>query len=140
MMNYVKTRDKNIAEQVASIKRKYESFNVIFNHLCLKATGILQPTARSDKYEVQIKYHLKEAPEIKILKPELVINFNGDKIPHVYSGNKLCLYRPKYSEFTFSDYISDTIIPWTSLWLYYYEVWHTTGEWLGGGEHPEPKK
>jgi len=22
------------------------------------------------------------------------------------------------------------------LWLYYYEVWHLTDEWLGGGEHP----
>ncbi|EKK00114.1 hypothetical protein RBSH_04450 [Rhodopirellula baltica SH28] len=23
------------------------------------------------------------------------------------------------------------------MWLMYYEFWHATGEWLGGGEHPE---
>ena len=34
----------------------------------------------------------------------------------------------------------ETIVPWASLWLYYYEVWHATGEWLGGGEHPIARK
>ena len=33
--------------------------------------------------------------------------------------------------------IANTIIPWTVEWLYYYELWQATGEWLGGGEHPE---
>ena len=33
-------------------------------------------------------------------------------------------------------WIADTILPWTSLWLYFYELWHATGQWLGGGEHP----
>jgi hypothetical protein len=41
--------------------------------------------------------------------------------------------------------LADTIIPLASLWLFYYEVWFATGEWLGGGEHPgehesDPKK
>ena len=31
--------------------------------------------------------------------------------------------------------ISNTIIPWTIEWLYFYELWLATGEWLGGGEH-----
>ena len=29
--------------------------------------------------------------------------------------------------------ISSTIIPWTSEWLYYYEIWLINGDWLGGG-------
>jgi len=33
--------------------------------------------------------------------------------------------------------VATTIVPWTSLWLRHYEVWHVTGEWWGGGEHPE---
>ncbi len=135
-----KVVDKNIAQQVASIKRKYGHFNVTYNHISLKATGELMPTARSGKYEIEIKYHLSHPPEIRVLKPELKENFKGEKIPHVYPGNKLCLFMPRYREFTYSDYLTDTIFPWPSLWLYHYEVWHTTGEWLGGGEHPEPKK
>jgi len=34
----------------------------------------------------------------------------------------------------------ETIVPWACLWLYYYEVWHTTGEWLGGGLHPSARR
>lgn len=37
----------------------------------------------------------------------------------------------------FFDGIANTIIPWTIEWLYYYELWLATGEWLGGGDHPE---
>ncbi len=104
-----------------------------------KAVGELKPTARSTIYTIEIRYNLSQPPKIQVLNPELTINFNGDKIPHVYPGNRLCLYRPKYNEFIYSDYISDTIVPWTSLWLYYYELWHITGEWKGGGEHPNLK-
>lgn len=135
-MSRLKRRDKNIAEQVAAIRSKHKSFRVTFNHFCLKAVGEIKPTARSGTYEVEIKYHLRKPPEIRVLKPELIVNFTGEEIPHVYPGKKLCLYRPRYSEFSFSDYLTDTIFPWTSLWLYHYEVWHTIGDWLGGGEHP----
>jgi hypothetical protein len=34
--------------------------------------------------------------------------------------------------------IANTLVPWTSEWLAYYEAWLTTGgEWLGGGVHDE---
>jgi hypothetical protein len=32
--------------------------------------------------------------------------------------------------------IAETIIPWTSEWLYFYELWVFTGEWHGGGHAP----
>lgn len=129
-------RDKTVIEQMASIKRNYINFNtrVVRNSLWIK--GELQPTSRSEIYTVEIIYHFKQRPIINILNPVLIKNFKGESIPHVYPGNKLCLYQPRYNEFKFSDFISDTIIPWISLWLYYYEVWHITGDWLGGGEHP----
>jgi hypothetical protein len=138
-MHYIKEKDKKIVEQAYSITNKYPAFNVQFDYQKLKVVGELQPTSRSGKYIVEIKYQLKQLPKIQVIEPKLVINYNGDKIPHVYLGNKLCLYRPKYNEFTDKNFISETIIPWTSLWLYYYEVWHITGEWLGGGEHPNVK-
>jgi len=30
-----------------------------------------------------------------------------------------------------------TILPWTSLWLHFYEIWLVTGVWHGGGEHSD---
>ena len=29
--------------------------------------------------------------------------------------------------------IATSIVSWLVLWLYYYEIWRVTGEWLGGG-------
>jgi hypothetical protein len=34
---------------------------------------------------------------------------------------------------------TETIVPWISEWLMYYELWLSTGEWLGGGIHPQKK-
>lgn len=130
-------RDKTIVQQVNAIKAKYSTWKVIFNAFQLKAVGIIQPTPRSEKYTVEIKFHLLKPIKIRVLNPILILNGIDPEIPHMYSQETLCLYMPKYSEFKRKDYISDTIIPWTYLWLYYYEVWHTTGEWKGGGEHPK---
>ena len=135
----LKIKDKTIAEQVGAIKSQYGNFYIHSGPSHLRVRGTLQPTARSDQYLVEIKYQLKKFPCIYVLQPTLVKNFKGDAIPHIYPGEKLCLHQPKYYEFRFSDLIANTIIPWTSLWLYYYEVWHVTGEWLGGGEHPTRK-
>ena len=62
---------------------------------------------------------------------------DGESIPHVFGDGTLCLFRFKYHEWNATMSIAETMIPWTALWLYYYEIWHATGEWLGGGEHAE---
>lgn len=136
MIYGLKIKDKTIIEQMSSIKRNYINFTTSGERNSLWIKGELQPTSRSDVYTVEIIYHFRKRPIVNILKPVLVKNFKGEDIPHVYPGDKLCLYQPKYNEFKFSDFLSATIVPWTSLWLYHYEVWHVTGDWLGGGEHP----
>lgn len=30
----------------------------------------------------------------------------------------------------------ETIVPWTSEWLYFYEIWLVTGEWYAGVIYP----
>jgi hypothetical protein len=43
---------------------------------------------------------------------------------------------PGSGEWTNRKLIATTIIPWLMLWLLYYELWHATGIWQGGGvEH-----
>lgn len=133
-------RDKTIAEQLSAMRIKYPQFETHFtSHSGLKVTGSLQPTSRSAAYDFVLKYNLTDSPKIKIVSPELKRNEKGEEAEHLYPNGYLCLYQPKYREFTRTDLLTDTIIPWTSLWLYHYEVWHLTGEWLGGGEHPKPK-
>jgi hypothetical protein len=58
-------------------------------------------------------------------------------LPHVYPLNTLCLFLGN-REWHESIPIADTLVPWASEWLLYYELWLATGEWLGGGEHPPP--
>jgi hypothetical protein len=47
----------------------------------------------------------------------------------------ICVHLPE--EWTPSSLIADTIMPWISQWLRFYEVWQQTGSWEGEGTHPE---
>ena len=102
--------------------------------------GDIQPTKNSAYYKIKIVYEVDQYPTITVLKPKLVLAKGKDKLPHVYSGNKLCLFSPEKNEWTPNKFIADTIIPWTSLWLFYYESWLYTGKWEGGGRHPNIKQ
>jgi hypothetical protein len=131
-------RNKTIAQQASALKFKFPEWDVNFDAVSLIATGRIKPTSRSNSYMVEIKYNIiqkKPLVEVKILDPILIKNEKEEEIPHMYSQESLCLFMPKYNEFKKTDLICDTIIPWTSLWVYYYEIWHTTGTWLGGGVH-----
>jgi hypothetical protein len=101
--------------------------------------GSITPTDGSRTYTINVEYRLNSHPSISVVDPPLRKRSDGEPIPHMYEGERLCLYRPKYREWTPQDYIAETIIPWAALWLYFYEVWRATGEWLGGGEHPPSK-
>jgi len=63
---------------------------------------------------------------------------DGYRIPHVYKGNRPCLYIPGAGEWGPDKYIAYTIVGWLSEWLYFYEVRHATGNWLGGGHELPP--
>jgi hypothetical protein len=86
------------------------------------------------------------SPELFVLEPNLLMLADGRKPPHIYpnsgKGTKLCLWLPYASDWTPHMNFGDTYIPWTAEWLYYFEVWLATGEWAGGGEHPDmtPKR
>ena len=127
---------KPLSQQAQAILLKWPGFTVSVAGNKLKAIGDLQPTARSLVYTVQVMYKLGDNPDITLHNPKIERNFKKEMPEHLYSEERLCLYRPIYGEFKSSNLISETIIPWISLWLYHYEVWHITGDWMGGGEHP----
>lgn len=105
--------------------------------------GQLRPTPLSKKYTVLVLLKNNKV-ETFVIEPKKLILYEGEtKLPHVYSTprQKLCLFFPDGKEWNRSFLISDTIIPWASEWLYYYELWLITGKWLGGGiEHNEEKR
>jgi hypothetical protein len=102
----------------------------------------IQPTPSSNVYTLLLVYKERGIPYIYILNPNLQEESNGLTIPHLYDQKRLrlCLYYPNYNEFESNDYIAEQIIPWIKLWLFHYEVWLYTKEWLGGGIHPGDEK
>jgi hypothetical protein len=97
----------------------------------------ITPSPISEKYRVKLYYKRGGRPKIYVLDA-LKLAPGKTKLPHVYSTDeqRLCLYYPKYREWTPKKYFVKTIIPWISEWIYHYEIWVVTGEWHGGGiEH-----
>jgi hypothetical protein len=92
--------------------------------------GTLQPRPLSPKYRVAVSYRLDSYPTVKVITPALL-----PKAPHLWSNGTLCLFYPKESPWQRDMLIATTILPWTALWLYYYELWLDTGKWLGPSSH-----
>jgi len=94
----------------------------------------LQPTLISDAYTVKIVYKVPVRPQVQVLKPGLRLAPGKTRLPHVFEGNKLCLH--DVGDWRPDRRISEFVVPWTSLWLAFYEFWVLTGEWLGDGREP----
>lgn len=115
--------------------------------------GELQPYTTS--YTVRIEHTvplvveyqklIEIQPLVEVLTPELRRqpgNEEGD-LPHVYwtlphtkrRGPFLCVFDAEAREWTLSDPLSHTIVPFTLHWLQSYEGWLATKKWLGFGRH-----
>ena len=70
--------------------------------------------------------------------PDLNVLAGGKDLPHVYEQEppRLCLFLPWTGEWNPQRTLVETMLPWSVLWLYYFEVWLRSGEWTGGGMHP----
>ena len=92
----------------------------------------------SRTYGVRLEYDAWDVPRIFVRTPDLVALASGRRIPHVYSEHpmRLCLYLPGGGDWHRGLSLAATVIPWTYLWLYYFEDWIACGEWRGGGVHP----
>ena len=129
-------RPLTAVQQSERIKKKFSQFKVRYlRQNTGRWRGTLQPSDASESYIVEISLSCEKDPIITIIKPKLKIAPGCTELPHVYSGKKLCLHYPKNKEWASNKAIADTIIPWTSLWLLFYEYWLIDGDWLGGGKH-----
>lgn len=122
-------------QQAARIRLLFPQFRVKRRGGQLVIQGQIQPSPASRSYRVRITFRIGYSPRVYVESPELVSNANGDPPPHRFSlpGNPLCLFYTKGWEWSGHQYIADTIIPWASEYLLFYELWLATGEWFGGG-------
>jgi hypothetical protein len=103
----------------------------------LSCSGTLQPFAFTESYAVRITYRVGEFPKVYVDTPALRRREPSERIPHTYEGDRPCLFfPPDETEWSPHKVIAQTIVPWLAMWLFYYETWFCTGEWQGGGTHP----
>jgi hypothetical protein len=127
-------------DQLARFRVAYPQFRSSVKKGTLVAEGDIRPTARSVAYRVRIEYRADEPPRVYVLSPKLEPREEGGRLPHVYPGDRLCLYLPGAGEWTPDMSLAHTIVPWISEWLFFYETWRVLGVWLGGGVEPAESK
>lgn len=124
--------------QLSAIRKVFPDTKVLskgWNNFELELN--LQPSAFCEVYRIRIAYQKNLFIKIYVIDKILKIAHNRSKLPHVYNSKEqqLCLYSPSKKEWKSTQYIVTTIIPWASEWLFYYELWLSSGEWYGGGHN-----
>jgi hypothetical protein len=140
-------------DQIAAMADRWPTFVVVSREgRTVVWEGTLEPVKR--RYRVRISLSLPYAvqsvtllqiqPEVQIIDPVLEQHpeFEDGPVPHVYVNDNdrslpfLCLFDPYNREWSLSDLLAETTVPWTARYLYFYEGWLVTGKWHGGGRHP----
>ena len=62
-----------------------------------------------------------------------------NQLPHTYWGGQLDICVHDLDDWNSKLLVADTIMPWVSQWLRFYECWEQTGSWEGKGTHPESR-
>jgi hypothetical protein len=126
----------SLAQQIGRMSSKHAHLRFALRRNQVTWTGEWWPHALSDIYSIRISYSLGHRPQIAILTPHLQLAEGKTRLPHTYADGQfdICVHRPE--EWNAGLYICDTIMPWVSQWLRFYEVWQQTGSWEGEGTHP----
>ena len=142
-----------IETQIAAMEQRWPDFALV-QRIGRRAVweGTLDPVCK--RYRVRIGYEVPLAienfsilnvqPRVQVLSPRLERHpeYEEGPIPHVYVNRAeqslpyLCLFDPFNGEWTPSDLLAETTVPWAARYLYFYEGWLLTGKWSGGGRHP----
>lgn len=122
-----------VAQQANLIRRAVPSARNRFQRGRLISAVSLQPTEQSSTYTIEISYKPGSRPTVRVRQPVLQLRPDAAELPHVFTGDQLCLNLP--GEWNPAMSIGDTIIPWAAEWLLHYEIWLACGEWTGGGVH-----
>lgn len=124
-----------LVQQRSALDRRYPGSKTHQTRTDLIWSGELTPTEYSDTYELLLTHRIGLPPLAYVVRPRLSV-VPGERLPHVYKHNVLCLHTLG-SALIGSRLLSDTMIPWATEWLFFYETWLATGgHWAGEGAHP----
>jgi hypothetical protein len=124
-----------LIHQRLALARRYPGSKVTLTRHELVWSGRLSPSEFSETYEVVISHNLHSSPLVYVARPRLEV-VTGKRLPHVFPLNTLCLHTLSPSWIA-SRLVANTLVPWASEWLFFYELWLATGgEWSGEGVHP----
>jgi hypothetical protein len=115
----------------STIEANYDFLNCRITSNGLICEGVFTVPETSNDYEVRIIYSHPKHPEVFVINPK--IEYKAKL--HMYKNGSLCLYYPKDNSYTSKSMLYDTIIPWTSEWLIFYELYKRNGKWLGKYKH-----
>jgi hypothetical protein len=133
---------RRMADQQREMRRLYPGFRLVQDvGLWAAWEGYLRPNMR--RYKVRVVYFPWRAMDDFVIKNHAVtvtvldpVIGLGRRPPHVYSNEadpsmpRLCLFDPAADEWSPAQLIARTILPWTAEWLFCFEGWEATGEWV----------
>lgn len=125
MSKYKNTRQNMISQKLA-MHSKFPDFRCQKKRDGLVFTGALSPGETSPLYEIQVEYIPPKYPKVLVLSPEI-----HPEAPHRWKDKSLCLFNPRTFRWHSHHLVAKSIIPWTALWLFFYEGWLETGIWYG---------
>jgi hypothetical protein len=128
MGKFFKSKPYNGLLQINAMKSKYPYFKYKQNgDNDIAFIGDLFIKPELPIYTVSVHYRGSLSPIVKILNPPLVQN-----PPHYYyKTNTICLYHPDNYKWRKGNLIAANIMSWTIAWIYFYEYWLQTGNWVG---------
>lgn len=127
MAIYSKKKPLNPVVQIGAMKSRFPNFRSKQKNGNIVFTGDLVIKPELPIYNVSVEYRGNLKPLVKVNSPALVEN-----PPHFYhSNNSLCLYHPDNFKWSGEKLIAKEIMQWTIAWIYFYEYWLQTGEWIG---------
>ena len=134
---FARPREFTLDEQIFHMSVRWPEFRLVRRRRQVEAVwrGCIQPAPLSDVYTVSLCFRPGWCPEVRVLTPELKPREGADGLPHIYPDGSLCLNIN--GEWHSGMFVAETALPWASSWLYFYEMWHATGLWRGGGTHPD---
>jgi hypothetical protein len=124
----------NLTVQAGQLRTYFPDSQATVRRSCLTWRGRITPSPLSRTYLLRVDYKLNERPDVEVVEPALESR-DGTKPPHLFPGDKLCLCLN--GEWNGTMLLATTLLPWAAEWLLHYEIWLATGEWCGGGVHPD---
>lgn len=126
-----------MAVQAAALRKHCDTISLgIRGSSSLKWRGRILPADYTERYVIEVDYRTDTSflprPRVFVRDPLLKMR-DGRGCPHRHGNDEPCLYYHHGTEWNTGMLLAETIVPWTSLWLYFYELWLATGDWKGGG-------